>query len=85
VVFGAVLTLTGMLGMISIFAQSSPTAARLGGTVSLLVPQGWAVRGLLETMNGAQAGDVGLTALGMLAWSAAFFVTGVWRFNKRYA
>jgi len=85
VVFGAVLTLTGILGMISIFAQNSPTAAQLSGTVSLLVPQGWGVRGLLQAMNGAQVADVGLTALAMLAWSAAFFVVGVWRFNRRYA
>jgi len=84
-VFGGVLTMTGMIGMISIFAMNSPTAARLGGTVSLLVPQGWAVRGLLQTMNGAQVRDVWLTVLAMSAWSAAFFVIGVWRFNKRYA
>ncbi len=84
-VFGGFLTMTGILGMISIFAINSPTAARLGNTVSLLVPQGWAVRGLLQAMNGAPAGDVGLTTMVMLALSAAFFITGVWRFNKRYA
>jgi ABC-type multidrug transport system permease subunit len=85
VVFGGVLTLTGMIGMISIFAMSSPTAARLGDTVSLLVPQGWAVRGLLQAMNGLAVTDVLLTTLVMLAWSATFFVIGVWRFKRRYA
>ncbi len=85
VVFGAVLALTGMIGMLSIIAQGSPAAAQLGGTVSLLVPQGWAVRGLVQVMNGAQVSEVGLTALAMLAWSAAFFTIGVWRFNRRYA
>jgi len=84
-VFGGVLTMTGMLGMISIFAMNSPSAARLGNTVSLLVPQGWAIRGLLQAMNGAPVVDVGLTTLVMLVLSAAFFVIGVWRFNKRYA
>jgi ABC-2 type transport system permease protein len=84
-VFGGVLVMTGMLGMISIFAIGSPTAARLGNTVSLLVPQGWAIRGLLQAMNGAPVTSVGLTALVMLVLSAAFFVIGVWRFNKRYA
>ena len=84
-VFGGVLAMTGMLGMVSIFDINSPTAARLGNTVSLLVPQGWAIRGLLQAMNGAPVVDVVLTALAMLVLSAAFFVIGVWRFNKRYA
>ncbi len=52
VLFGGVLTVTGMLGMISIFAMNSPAAAKLGNSVSLLVPQGWAVRGLMQSMNG---------------------------------
>jgi ABC-2 type transport system permease protein len=85
VLFGGVLTITGMLGMISIFAMNSPAAARLGDTVSLLVPQGWAVRGLFQVMNGAPAGAVRLTALATLAWSMAFFAIGVWRFDRRYA
>ncbi len=85
VIFGGVLSMTGMLGMISIFAVNSPAAARLGDTVSLLVPQGWAVRGLVQAANGAGMEKVGLTGLAMLAWSAAFFAIGVWRFNKRYA
>jgi ABC-type transport system involved in multi-copper enzyme maturation permease subunit len=84
-VFGGVLTVTGMIGMISIFAQGSPTAQQLGDTVSLLAPQGWAVRGLMQSVNGLPTTDVLLTALVMLAWSAAFFVIGVWRFNRRYA
>jgi ABC-2 type transport system permease protein len=85
VMFGGVLTLTGMVGMISVFFQGSPTAGQLGDTVSLLVPQGWAVRGLLQAMNGAPAGETGLTTLALLAWSVAFFIIGVWRFNRRYA
>ncbi len=84
VVFGGVLTLTGMLGMIRIFAANSPNAAKLADTVSLLVPQGWAVRGLLQAMNGSPVSEAALTALALLAWSAAFFAIGVWRFNRRY-
>jgi ABC-type transport system involved in multi-copper enzyme maturation permease subunit len=84
-VFGGVLVMTGMLGMISIFDLNSPTAARLGNTVSLLVPQGWAIRGLLQAVNGAPVWNVGMTALVMLLLSAAFFAVGVWRFSKRYA
>lgn len=85
VLFGGVLTMTGMIGMIGIFAMNSPAAARLGDTVSLLVPQGWAVHGLLQAMNGQPVTSVLITALVMLAWSATFFAIGVWRFNKRYA
>jgi ABC-2 type transport system permease protein len=84
-IFGGVLTISGMLGMIGIFALDSPSAARLSETVSLLVPQGWAVRGLLQAMNNAQVRQVWLTGLVMLAWSALFFGIGVWRFAKRYA
>ena len=80
VVFGGVLSLTGMIGMMTVFAQNSTAAARL----ALLVPQGWGVRGLMQTMRGAQAGDMAPTALVLLAWAAVFFIVGVWRFNKRY-
>ncbi len=85
ILFGGALTVTGMLGMISIFAMNSPAAARMGDTVSLMVPQGWAVRGLMQTMNGEPISSVLVTTLVLLIWSAAFFVIGVWRFNKRYA
>jgi ABC-type Na+ efflux pump permease subunit len=85
VLFGGVLTVTGMLGMISIFAMNSPAAARLGDTVSLLVPQGWAVRGLMQSMNGEPVTNLAMTTLALLAWSVTFFVIGVWRFKKRYA
>jgi ABC-2 type transport system permease protein len=84
VVFGGVLTVTGMLGMVSIFGGGAPSAARLGNTVALLVPQGWAVRGLLQSVNAEPIGAVLVTVLVMLAWSVAFFVVGVLRFNKRY-
>jgi ABC-2 type transport system permease protein len=85
VVFGGVLTFTGMIGMISIFAVNSPTGKNLGETVSLFVPQGWAIRGLMQAMNGESLTTVLMTALVSLAWSAAFFIVGALRFNKRYA
>lgn len=84
IVFGGVLTLTGMIGMISIFAMNSPAAAQLGDSVSLLVPQGWAVRSLLQAMNQQPVSDLMMTLLVLLAWSALFFIVGVWRFTRRY-
>ncbi|HMB23970.1 MAG TPA: ABC transporter permease [Anaerolineales bacterium] len=82
VVFGGVLTVTGMLGMIRIFAMSSPGSPV--ETISLLVPQGWAIRGLLQSMNGEPLGNILVTGLVLLVWSAAFFIVGVLRFNRRY-
>ncbi len=84
VLFGGVLTVTGMVGMISIFAMNSPAASKMGDTVSLLVPQGWAVRGLMQSMNGEPVTGVAVTTLVLLAWSIAFFTIGVRRFNRRY-
>lgn len=84
VLFGGVLSVTGMLGMVSIFAMGAPGAAQLSNTVSLLVPQGWAVRGLMQSMNAEPFSTVLLTVLAMLVWSAAFFSVGVMRFNRRY-
>jgi hypothetical protein len=83
-IFGGVLTVTGMIGMIKIFAMNSPVAAKMGDTVSLLVPQGWAIHGLLQAMNGEPMTHVLTTTLVSMLWSAVFFVVGVWRFNRRY-
>jgi ABC-2 type transport system permease protein len=85
VIFGGVLTLTGMLGMIGVISGNSPAGARLGNSVALLVPQGWAVRGLTLAMNGQPLMAVLLNLLALLAWFALFFTIGVWRFNRRYA
>jgi len=85
VLFGGVLTVTGMLGMISIFGMNSPGAARLGDTVSLLVPQGWAIRGLMQSMQAEPVSSALVTAVAMFVWSAAFFIIGILRFNRRYA
>jgi ABC-type Na+ efflux pump permease subunit len=83
-VFGVVITLTGMLGMLSIMTTGSPTASQIG-TVSLLVPQGWAVKGLVGAMNGAQFVEMITTVLVLVAWGIVFFAVGVWRFSRRYA
>jgi len=78
------LTVTGMVGMISIFGINSTTAAQMGNTVSLLVPQGWAVRGLLQATNGQPIMNQLVTLLVLMGWSVVFFAIGVWRFNRRY-
>jgi ABC-2 type transport system permease protein len=80
-IFGGVMTVTGMVGMIQVMASSSNTSVK---TVSLLVPQGGGILGLLQSMNGDPFSKVLVTALVMLAWSIVFFVVGVLRFNRRY-
>jgi ABC-2 type transport system permease protein len=84
VVFGGVVTATGMLGMAKVFTGGSTVSGPLD-TVSLFVPQGWAVRGLLQTMNGAPLGDILLTVAALLIISAVLFTVGAMRFQKRYA
>jgi ABC-2 type transport system permease protein len=84
VVFGGLLTVTNMIGMISLFVINSSAGQRMSETVSLLVPQGWAARGMLQTLRGQPVGDVLQTSLVLLLWSIVFFTIGVWRFSRRY-
>jgi len=83
IVFGGVLIFSGMLGLLPVFTMgnASPTF----DAISLFAPQGWAARGMFQSMQGAATGDLLLTLLVTLAWAVAFFVVGVWRFQKRYA
>ena len=80
VLFGGVLTVTGMVGMMSVIGGNSSGAVR----ASLMVPQGWAIRGLMQAMNGESMTAVLITLLAMFAWGTVFFVVGVLRFNRRY-
>jgi ABC-2 type transport system permease protein len=84
VVFGGVLSFTGMIGMVRIFAMNAPGAANLGNTASLMVPQGWAIRGILQLLDGDKGAALLLNSLVMLILSAAFFIAGVWRFKRRF-
>jgi ABC-2 type transport system permease protein len=79
-VYGGLMTVTGMVGMMGVFTNGGA-----GETASLVMPQGWAVRGLLMTMNQAALGDVALNMLVLLAWSLVFFMIGMLRFQKRFA
>jgi ABC-type transport system involved in multi-copper enzyme maturation permease subunit len=39
----------------------------------------------MQALNSEPVSTVFVTMLVLLAWSIAFFVIGVWRFNRRYA
>ncbi|NLF65385.1 MAG: ABC transporter permease [Chloroflexi bacterium] len=84
VLFGGVLTLTGMLGLVSVFTVGSPQAATME-RVSLLVPQGWAIRAFQIAQGGATGGDLALTLGALLAWSLVFAVIGIVRLQRRFA
>jgi CHASE2 domain-containing sensor protein len=86
IVYGGVLTVAGMVGMIGIFTANVPGASKSTfKLVSLAVPQGWAVRGYGLLLEGGGLGDVLPTVAVMLGLGIAFFVLGVLRFRKRFA
>lgn len=82
-VYGGVLTLTGMIGMISIFTGGavSPTIE----AITLIVPQGWAVRGLQTAMQGGSITDLLPTLAGLLVWMAVFVAIAQYRLQRRFA
>jgi ABC-2 type transport system permease protein len=83
IVFGGVLTFSGMIGLMPVFMVGSPSTTF--DTISLIVPQGWAARGLFQSMQGASSGNLLITLLVMLTWAVVLFGIGAWRFQKRYA
>jgi ABC-2 type transport system permease protein len=86
VVYGGVLTVAGMVGMIGIFTVNVPNASTGPfETISLLVPHGWAVRGYSLLLEGGGASDVLPTFVAMLILSLAFFLVGLMRFRKRFS
>jgi len=84
VVMGGVITVTGMLGMVKVFVMGTASASTME-TVSLIVPQGWAVRGLILAMDGAGPLSILPTLAVLAAIAAALFTVGVIRFQKRFA
>lgn len=85
VVFGGVMTITGMLGILKMFTMGATNPNPTMDIVSLLVPQGWAMRSLSLAMDGATSGEVLPWIGGALIWSAVFFTIGTLRLNRRYA
>ncbi len=85
VVFGGVVTATGMLALASVFTMNVPSAARLGQRVSMLVPQGWSLLAFRQAMDGAPIGSLLMTATVLLAWTAIMFLIGRARMARRFA
>ncbi len=83
IIYGGVLTLTGMLGISSVFTMGTPAEAAFK-IIPLVMPQGWA----LKSIEAAWSGNLQNTLLftgGMLVWAAIFFFIGNQRFTRRFA
>lgn len=83
IIYGAVLTFTGMLGISSVFVMGTSLEAAFD-YIPLFVPQGWAMKAL-EASWEANIGSSLLLSAGMLAWAVGFFIIGNLRFKKRFA
>jgi ABC-2 type transport system permease protein len=84
-IFGGLLTLTGMLGLFTVFTAGAPNTPAELETVSLLVPQGWAIRTFRQAMEGSALPDIAVTFAVILVWSAIFFFIGQRRLQKRFS
>jgi ABC-type Na+ efflux pump permease subunit len=85
VIFGGVLTITGMLGIISVFTFNLSGGGGPLDTAALIVPQGWGMQGLILAMDGQPARAVLPYLAGMLAWSLVLAVVAFRRLRVRFA
>ena len=85
IVFGGVLTLTGMIGLIPVFTAGVPEQPDFVAKISLLVPQGWAVLGFSEALAGASASELLPIFAVLMAWSGVFILVGQHRLRRRFA
>jgi ABC-2 type transport system permease protein len=85
IIFGGVLTVTGMLGLIPVLTAGASSQTSSLETVSLLVPQGWAMRGLTISMDGGAVVDILPIFAGLLAWTLVLGFIGQRRLQKRFA
>ncbi|MBG0770631.1 MAG: ABC transporter permease [Anaerolineaceae bacterium] len=83
VIYGALLTFTGMLGISSIFTVGT-SAERAFEFIPLVVPQGWAMNALQTSWRGDLVQSL-LFSGGMLVWALVVFLIGNARFKKRFA
>jgi len=85
IVYGGVLTVMGMGGMVSVFTGKMPGSGSAVDLASLVTPQGWAVRGYSFLLQGRGPLEVLPTAAVLLGMGIVFFAVGAWRFRRRFA
>jgi len=81
-VLGGGLTAAGMLGGLFTVAITMPVAFT---TVSLLTPQGWALKAWRLALTGASVGEILLPVGMLLMLGLIFFTAGALIFRKRFA
>lgn len=82
IIFGAVLTFTGMLGISSVFVMGT-SIEKAFNYIPLLVPQGWAMNAFEASWNDNSVQTL-LHTGGMLVLAILFFAIGNARFKKRF-
>ncbi len=82
-VYGGLLTVTGMAGMMDIFAAGSNNP--LLSKISLAVPQGWSIKMIHNGISGAPSQESLLIFGITLLWSAGFILFGLPGFIKRFS
>lgn len=81
-IFGGLLTVTGMIGMMDIFTGGTQPSDLT--SVSLFVPQGWSMRTLSLSMTGETTSTLLIPVGIALIWSVVFILIGIPRFAKRF-
>jgi len=82
IIYGAVLTFTGMLGISSVFVMGTPIEKAFN-YLPLLVPQGWAMNAFTATWKGDWP-QILIHTAGMMLLAIFFFFLGNMRFKKRF-
>jgi ABC-type Na+ efflux pump permease subunit len=82
-VIGGALTLSGMLG--GLFTAVLPSSPAFIDTFSLVLPQGWAIRGWKIILAGGTVMDVLLPAAALLVIAAICFAIANTKLRKRFA
>ena len=81
-IYGGLLTITGMLGTYPSMAPGAPEFMR---QAALAVPQGWAMRAWQAALEGGDLAQGLFAMLVSLLLAALFFAVGLRRFARRYA
>ncbi len=83
VMYGGILTFSGMLGMAGVFTGGTPIEETFTW-LQLLVPQGWAMKAYEGAWNGNLTNTLLFTG-GLFIWAIVCFLIGNARFSKRFA